>query len=313
MVKDDVRIELSTHRGLLYVNPMHRIPPERMTPPKLIGVVHFINPNKPKTVYVGPIQRTDKDHWKLENGHLVRVHRKWRKALFEPREQRDMPISFEKLLGHRTTTIEYENGHVEVINDDWLTFLNPTRCAPRGLWWRGTTKIRHKPLIDEPITTRRTHEYGFCKSRDTRTTIDSTHGLEPKQYHDYWENVDGKWKRHHVKPRTRLYRPGAEQRPNEQGPPETLVRGRRTIMQFSDGSMMEHHDDWTKGDDELENETRKWTGITEFSNRNEDRDALRREFRRRYPMILNNYEKHNLHEVFQYHDNRVSTNVKNIN
>ena len=37
--------------------------------------------------------------------------------------------------------------------------------------------------------------------------------------------------------------------------------------------MMEHHDDWTKGDDELKNGTRKWRGITEFSNRNEDRDA----------------------------------------
>ena len=36
---------------------------------------------------------------------------------------------------------------------------------------------------------------------------------------------------------------------------------------------MEHHDDWTEGDDELENETRTWTGITEFSNRNEDRNA----------------------------------------
>ena len=46
-------------------------------------------------------------------------------------------------------------------------------------------------------------------------------------------------------------------------------------MQFSDGSMMEHHDDWTKGDDELENETRTWTGITEFSNRNEDRNIRR--------------------------------------
>ena len=44
-------------------------------------------------------------------------------------------------------------------------------------------------------------------------------------------------------------------------------------MQFSDGSMMEHHVDWTNGDDELENETRKWTGIIEFSNRNEDRHA----------------------------------------
>ena len=32
MVKDDVRIELSTHRGLLCVNPMHRILPEKMTP-----------------------------------------------------------------------------------------------------------------------------------------------------------------------------------------------------------------------------------------------------------------------------------------
>ena len=234
MVKDDVKIELTTHRGLLYVNPTYRLPPERTTPPKHIGFVYHIIPHKPKTVNIGPIQRTDKDHWKLENGYLIRVHRKWRKALFEPREQREMPITFEKLMGQRTTTIEYEDGHVETIDDNWLTSANPTRCAPRGLWWRGTKKF------------------------DTN--------------HDYWENVDGKWKRHHVKPRTRLYRPGAEQRPNEQGPPETLVRGRRTIMQFSDGSMMEHHDDRTKGDDELENETRKWTGITEFSNRNEDRD-----------------------------------------
>ena len=44
-------------------------------------------------------------------------------------------------------------------------------------------------------------------------------------------------------------------------------------MQFSDGSMMEHHDDWTKRDDELENETRKWTGITEFSNRDESEEV----------------------------------------
>ena len=270
MVKDDVRIELTTHRGLLYVNPMHRIPPERMTPPKHIGVVYHINPNKPKTVYVGPIQRTDKDHWRLENGHLVRVHRKWRKALFEPREQREMPISFEKLLGQRTTTIEYEDGHVETINDDWLTSLNPTRCAPRGLWWRGTTKIRHKPLIDEPITRRQPMS---TTSANHETQDQPSTPLISEHARDYWENVDGKWKRHHVRPRSRLYRPGAEQQPSEQGPPETLVRGRRTIMQFSDGSMMEHHDDWTRGDDELENETRKWTGITEFSNRNEDRNA----------------------------------------
>ena len=76
--------------------------------------------------------------------------------------------------------------------------------------------------------------------------------------------------------------------------------------------MMEHHGDWTKGDDELENETRKPTGITEFSKRNEDRSASE-EVQEQYPMILNNSEKHNQHEVFQYHDNRVSTNAKNMN
>ena len=146
--------------------------------------MYHINPNKPKTVYVGPIQRTDKDYWRLENGHLVRVHRKWRTALFEPRDQRGMPISFEKLLGQRTTTIEYEDGHVETITDDWLTSLNPTRCTP--------------------------------------------------------------------------------------------TRDASTKSKFSDGSMMEHHDDWTKGDDELENETRTWTGITEFCNRNEDRNASKK-------------------------------------
>ena len=217
MVKDDFKIELTTHRGLLYVNPMYRLPPERTTPPKHIGFVYHIIPHKPKTVYVGPIQRTDKDHWKLENCCLIRVHRKWRKSLFEPRERREMPITFERLMGQRTTTIEYEDGYVETIDDNWLTSANPTRCAPRGLWWSGTTKIRHKPLVDEPITTRRPMSTASA-NHETREQPSTPPGLEPKHEHDYWENVDGKWKRHHVKPRTRLYRPGAEQRPNEQSP-----------------------------------------------------------------------------------------------
>ena len=137
--------------------------------------------------------------------------------MFEPREQREMPITFEKLLGQRTTTIEYEDGHVETIDDNWLTSANPTRCAPRGLWWRGTTKIRHKPLVGEPFTARRPMTT-TATNHETREQPSTPPGLEPNHKHDYWENVDGKWKRHHVKPRTRLYRPGAEQRPNEQGP-----------------------------------------------------------------------------------------------
>ena len=184
MVKDDVKIELTTHRGLLYVNPTYRLPPERTTPPKHIGFVYHIIPHKPKTVYIGPIQRTDKDHWKLENGYLIRVHRKWRKALFEPREQQEMPITFEKLLGQRTTTIEYEDGHVETIDDNWLTSANPTRCAPRGLWWRGKTKIRHKPLIDEPFTAKRPM-ITTAKNHETREQPSTPPGLEPR--HDYWE------------------------------------------------------------------------------------------------------------------------------
>ena len=117
-MKDDVRIELTTQRELLFVKSMYRLPPERTMPPKHIGFVYHINPDKPKTVYIGPIQRIDKDHWKLEKGHLVRVHRKWRKVLSESREQREMPITFERLLGQRTTTIEYEDDHVETINDN---------------------------------------------------------------------------------------------------------------------------------------------------------------------------------------------------
>ena len=152
MVKDDVKIELTTHRGLLYVNPTYRLPPERTTPPKHIGFVYHIIPHKPKTVYIGPIQRTDKDHWKLENGNLIRVHRKWRKALFEPREQQEMPITFERVLGQRTTMIENEDGFVETIDDNWLTSANPT--PPRGLH------------------SKTTHDNDCNKSRDTRTTID---------------------------------------------------------------------------------------------------------------------------------------------
>ena len=43
MVKDDVRIELSTRRGLLYVNSVHRMPPGRMAPPRHVGVLHRVN------------------------------------------------------------------------------------------------------------------------------------------------------------------------------------------------------------------------------------------------------------------------------
>ena len=42
----------------------------------------------------------------------------------------------------------------ETIDDNWLISANLARCAPRGFWWRGT-KNRHKPLIDEPLTARR--------------------------------------------------------------------------------------------------------------------------------------------------------------
>ena len=104
--------------------------------------------------------------------------------MFEPRDQREMPISFEKLLGQRTTTIEYEDGHVETINDDWLTSLNPTRCAPRGLWWRGMTKIRHKPLIDEPITRRQPMS---TTSANHETQNQSSTPLISEHARDYWE------------------------------------------------------------------------------------------------------------------------------
>ena len=229
---------------------MYRIPPKRMTSPKHIRVVHHINPNKPTTVYVGPIQRTDKDHWKLENCHLVRVHRTWRKALFEPLEQREMPTFSEKLLGQRTTTIEYEDGHMETINDDWLTSLNPTRCAPRKLWWRNdkiSTHISHG-WTDH---TKTTHEYNFSKPQNTRSTMDSIHigtrtRLLGKRARDYWENVHGKWKRHHVRPRSRFYGPGAEQQPSEQGPPETLVRGRRTIMGGETSRWLDQRRRWVR-------------------------------------------------------------------
>ena len=72
-------------------------------------------------------------------------------------------------------------------------------------------------------------EYNFYKPRDTRTTIDSTHietetrtrllgkanGNDTTSDHDY-DFAD------------------QEQKPNEQGKPETLVRGGRTTLQFSD-------------------------------------------------------------------------------
>ena len=92
--------------------------------------MYHVDPQKPSTMFVGPVQRTDKYHWKLEGGFLVRVHRKWRKAMFEPRGQREMPIAFEKLTGLRITRIEYEDGYIEILEDNWLTAANPTRSAP---------------------------------------------------------------------------------------------------------------------------------------------------------------------------------------
>ena len=113
MSKDDVNIPLTTHRGLLYVYPNRRLTPEETTPPKFTGYVYHIDPKMPKTLYIGPVQRTDADHWVLKNGFLTRIHKKWRTAMFEPNGQGDMPISVDKLTGHRTTRIEYEDGTTE--------------------------------------------------------------------------------------------------------------------------------------------------------------------------------------------------------
>ena len=133
MAKDDVRIPLTTHRGLLYVCPNRRLTPEETTPPKFTGYVYHIDPRIPETLFIGPVQRTDAYHWVLKNGYLTRVHKNWRKAMFEPRGQGDMPISFDKLTGQRTTNIEYEDGTTEVVEDNWQPAARPTGRATKRI------------------------------------------------------------------------------------------------------------------------------------------------------------------------------------
>ena len=136
----------------------------------------------PNTLFIGPVQRTDNDHWVLEHGYLTRVHKKWRTTMFEPRGQGDMPITFDKLTGQRTTKIEYEDGTTGIIEDNWQPAANPTGSAPTGLWWTGVTKLRHTPLEDEPIPMRRpTQTTGaYERRRGAQTANDQQHQTERK-------------------------------------------------------------------------------------------------------------------------------------
>eukprot|EP00435_Cladocopium_sp_Y103_P057754 s1878_g20.t1 len=89
------------------------------------------------------------DYWSvdLEENKIVRHHRRKRKALFHPEDDREMPVKIQDLLKTRKTYLHYkENLPAEEVQDHWT---ERRQGKSRPTWWKGSTVFYLKNEIPE--------------------------------------------------------------------------------------------------------------------------------------------------------------------
>ena len=84
--------------------------------------------------------------WKYnEQGYLVRVHKRGRKALFTPGygNQSACPVQFDRLDDYRKTIVYKENGMQTVLEDKFKSLTKPeANREVTGTQWQGETWFR---------------------------------------------------------------------------------------------------------------------------------------------------------------------------
>ena len=91
------------------------------------------------------------DVWQLDEANctLTRVHKRARRALFTP-ERSDCPVPMERLNGQRTTYLDYGEGNVREMQDNFITAGLPNMLMDS--YWKGRTVFQLKT-----VPTRRYH------------------------------------------------------------------------------------------------------------------------------------------------------------
>ena len=88
--------------------------------------------------------------WQKGDGCCVAVHQESRYLLLVPSELEGCPVSTGSLKGERLTEVTYEDGTMEILEDDcgdvWVpvSFVNPGKVGPFFPWLAITVKIRAK-------------------------------------------------------------------------------------------------------------------------------------------------------------------------
>ena len=170
------------------------------------------------------------DYWKYnEQGFLIRVHKRSRKALFVPGQgkQGKCPVPLNRFDNYRKTVIQRGSQQAPlVLEDQYQTLTNEQKNRePTGGLWQGETWFRILPEQgkDTAMTTGEQKEQGIQQQQGTgapvRTRYTGKQAEKPttiptpeKVQHttDYWLREGRHWKRVHVKPRTEFYTPTPE-------------------------------------------------------------------------------------------------------
>ena len=234
-----------------------------------------------------PQQGGNNDFWKYnEQGYLVRVHKRGRKALFTPGygNQSACPVQFDRLDDYRKTIVYKENGTQTVLEDKFksLTKQEANREVT-GTQWQGETWFRILPdktttgqqkqdtnkeqqvqkRMDEGKEVKYRHTYKQQEKEDTLPTP-----MQMDDTTDYWIKEGRFWKRVHVRPRTEFYTPT----PEDNGPDVYKLLPYRATHIREEHNMRRIEDDWTT--EPQPTRQQEWTGSTTFEERREYREEM---------------------------------------
>lgn len=81
---------------------------------------------------------------KLEGQQVVRIHKRHRKSLFVPTGAKDMPVGLDEFAEQRRTEVTFEDGTIQVLEDNWVTSAEPSCALECNPTWTGRTLFKLK-------------------------------------------------------------------------------------------------------------------------------------------------------------------------
>ena len=215
-------------------------------------------------------QRGNNDYWKYnEEGYLIRVHKRDRKAMFTPDhgKQSTCPAPLDRFDNYRRTIIHREQQEPLVLEDQYKTLTKEQRNRePTGGLWQGETWFRILPEQKEGTT--RIQQEQTQSKQSTSTPVLTRHtGKQPEKEAtipppekvqrttDYWIREGWHWKRVHVIHRTEYYVPT----PEDNGPDINKLLPTRYTNIHSEHNIRRIEDNWTVEPQPTRKE--HWTGV----------------------------------------------------